>query len=108
MTFLSHILLLSTLLQAFATLSPNDPLATYKWDVVKEGKFPMTDREVEILLRYDARVRLVTPIYWENRSNNESVPRSLRRAMGKQIISDSPTLSPEERRFASIFLPHLY
>ena len=108
MTFLSHTLFFSTLLQGFATIAPNDPLATYKWDVVKEGKFPMTDQEVEILLRYDARVQLVTPIYWKNRSNNESVPRSIRRAMGKQIVSDSPTLSPEERRFASIFLPQLY
>ena len=106
MTFLSLLILLETVVAG--TIPPTESRSNFRWNLAKEDKFPMTDRDVDILLRYDARVGPVTQTYWKSRSNGDSIPRALRRAMRKEVISDDPKLTDSEKRFASLFLPQLH
>ena len=88
-------------------VTEEDPFPDFKWNIFEESKFPISDKEMEIMLRYDARVSDVTEAYWASLNDRESIPRAIRRAMGKLNITDDPYLSEVERRFVALFLPHL-
>jgi hypothetical protein len=88
-------------------VSEEDPLLDFEWNIFEESQFPISDKEMKIMLRYDARVSDVTEVYLRSLNDRESIPRAIRRAMGKLNITDDPHLSEAERRFVALFLPQL-
>jgi hypothetical protein len=107
MPLLPPFFLVAFLANGSHAVSEEDPFPNFKWNIIEESKFPISEKEMEIMLRYDARVSDVTEVYWASQNDREPTPQAIRRAMGKHNITDDPRLSEAERRFVALFLPQL-